>query len=232
MLEIRKARQGRPEKRDKAIQSKFKASTDAQEQPDPDDSDEDESTTLSSSSNRSRQEDAEHIRKLEAMIAALTAKAKPSRRQSVADVGVELNNRMIYSLTEVKDDEKLKIANGYTLLDLFMRMEDAKVIGQHRQTISYLSLDVKNNLLLFLSQGNAKEAGWHSHEFSEIRDLNCLSDTDMRLSRRLAIVIRRRGVLPHTREHALYIQIQNVHLLTHHSLQHCGLTIYFSSSWH
>jgi len=86
---------------------------------------------------------------------------------------------MIYSITEVRDDEKLKIVNGYTLLDLSMRMEDAKVIGQHKQIISYLSLEVKNNLLLFLSQGNAKEAGWHSHEFSEIRDLNSLSNSDI-----------------------------------------------------
>ena len=71
------------------------------------------------------------------MLAASTAKAnssKPSRRQSVADVGVEMHSRMIYSLAEFKEDEKLKIANGHTLIDLFMRIEDAKVIGQHRQT--------------------------------------------------------------------------------------------------
>ena len=164
----------RKAKKAKAIQSR-KTSTDA----DPDDDDDDESTIISSSSNRSREEDKEQIRKLEAMVAALTSKAKLNRRGSVADVADELNGRTIYAQTEVKEDEKLKLATGYTLLDLFMRMEDAKVIGQHRQTISYLSLEVKNNLLLFLSQGNAKEAGWHSHEFSEIRDLNCLSDSDI-----------------------------------------------------
>ena len=176
-----KRRARKKAKKDKASKLKAaraKASTDPQDS-DPDDSSDDESTILSSSSNRSRQEDAEHIRKLEAMIVTLTAKAKLGRRKSVADVGVELNNRMIYSLAEVKDDEKLKTVNGYTLLDLFMRIEDAKVIGQHKQIISYLSLEVKNNLLLFLSQGNAKEAGWHSHEFSEIRDLNSLSDSDI-----------------------------------------------------
>jgi len=172
-----KERARKKAKKDKAIQSK-KRSTDAQD-PDPEDDDDDESTILSSSSIQSRQEDKEQIRKLEAMIAALTAKAKLSRRQSVADVGVELNNRMIHTLTEVKEDEKLKRADGYTLLDLFMRMDDAKVIGQHKQILSYLSVEVKNNLVLFLSQGNAKEAGWHSHEFSEIRDLNCLSDSDI-----------------------------------------------------
>ena len=168
----------RKAKKAKAIQSR-KTSTDADPDPDPDDDDDDESTIISSSSNMSRQEDKEQIRKLEAMLAALTSKAKQNRRGSVADVANELNGRMILTQSEVKEDEKLKLATGYSLLDLFMRMEDAKVIGQHRQTISYLSLEVKNNLLLFLSQGNAKEAGWHSHEFSEIRDLNCLSDTDI-----------------------------------------------------
>ena len=63
----------RKEKRDRAmqeLQDKFKTLMDSQEQPDPDDPDDDEeSTTLSSSSNRSRQEDAEYIRKLEAMLA-------------------------------------------------------------------------------------------------------------------------------------------------------------------
>ena len=169
-----KERARRKARKAKAIQSR-KTSTD----PDPEDDDDDESTVISSSSNMSRQEDKEKIRKLEAMLAALTSKTKENRRGSVANVADELNGRMILTQSEVKDDEKLKSANGYTLLDLFMRMEDAKVIGQHRQTISYLSLEVKNNLLLFLSQGNAKEAGWHSHEFSELKDLNCLSDTDI-----------------------------------------------------
>jgi hypothetical protein len=62
---------------------------------------------------------------------------------------------------------------------MFMRIDDAKLIGRDIHTLAYLSLDVKNALLLFLSQGNAKEAGWHSHEFSEVRDLNSLSDTDV-----------------------------------------------------
>ena len=76
----------------------------------PDGSDDsDESTTLTSSTNRSRKEDAEYIRELEAKLAAATVKAnasKPSRRQSVTDVGAELHGRMIYSLTEVKKEEE------------------------------------------------------------------------------------------------------------------------------
>ena len=169
-----KDRARRKAKKAKAIQSR-KTSTD----PDPDDDDDDESTIISSSSNMSRQEDKEMIRKLEAMIAALTSKDKQNRRGSVADVADELNGRMILTQSKVKEEDKLKLATGYSLLDLFMRMEDARVLGQHTQTMSYLSLEVKNNLLLFLNQGNAKEAGWHSHEFTEIRDLNCLSDTDI-----------------------------------------------------
>jgi len=169
-----KDRARRKAKKAKAIQSR-KTSTD----PDPDDDDDDESTIISSSSNMSRQEDKEMIRKLEAMIAALTSKDKQNRRGSVAAVADELNGRMILTQSKVKEEDKLKLATGYSLLDLFMRMEDARVLGQHTQTMSYLSLEVKNNLLLFLNQGNAKEAGWHSHEFTEIRDLNCLSDTDI-----------------------------------------------------
>ena len=92
-----KERARKKAKKDKAIQSKLKTSTG-----DPDDSGDDESTILSSSSNRSRQEDKEQIRKLEAMLAALTSKAKLNRRGSVADVADELNGRMILTQSKVK----------------------------------------------------------------------------------------------------------------------------------
>ena len=138
-----KERDRRKAKKAKAIQSR-KTSTD----PDPDDDDDDESTIISSSSNMSRQEDKEMIRKLEAMIATLTSKDKQNRRGSVAAVADELNGRMILTQSKVKEEDKLKLATGYSLLDLFMRMEDARVLGQHTQTMSYLSLEVKNNLLL------------------------------------------------------------------------------------
>ena len=99
-------------KKARATQGKVKVSSDNRDDPDdPDDSNDDESTTLTSSTNRSRQEDAEYIRELEARLAAATLQAnasKPSRRLSVTDVGAELHGRMLYSLTEVRDDEKLK----------------------------------------------------------------------------------------------------------------------------
>ena len=147
-----------------------------------DEDDSDELTTITTSTSRSRKEDADYIRKLEAMLAAATVKAnsiKPSRRQTITEVGAELHGRMIYSLTEVKDEEMLKVANGYTLMDLFNKIENARTIGQHKLTIAYLSAEIKNNLVIFLSQGNAKEAGIHSHEFSEVKDLNSLSDSDI-----------------------------------------------------
>ena len=213
-------------KKARATHGKLKAPSDNRDDPDdPDDSNDDESTTLTSSTNRSRQEDAEYIRELEARLAAATLQAnasKPSRRLSVTDVGAELHGRMLYSLTEVRDDEKLKIANGHTLLDLFMRIEDAKVIGQRRQTIAYLSLEVKNNLLLFLSQGNAKEAGWHSHEFSEVGHLNVLSDSDIQNLLVLMVRPNEKGMLvrilnnvkiplsPMTAEKPLYLALRPI----------------------
>ena len=120
------------EKKNKALrdlQENFQLLMNDREQRDPNDpNDDDESTTLSHSSNsdRSREEDAEYIRKLEAMLAASKGKTKSdkqNRRQSVADVGANMSNRMVYSLTSVKEEEKLKVANGHTLLDLFMRIE-------------------------------------------------------------------------------------------------------------
>ena len=66
-----------------------------------DEDDSDELTTITTSTSRSRKEDADYIRKLEAMLAAATVKAnpiKPSRRQTITEVGAELHGRMIYSL--------------------------------------------------------------------------------------------------------------------------------------
>jgi hypothetical protein len=168
-----KARERKKAKRDKAIKDRMKLKHDDHED---DDSDED-STVISSSSNDSRMQ--ARIRELEAKIKAMEAIPKVTRRQSVAATGADMNSRMIYSMPEVAEDEKLKLANGHTLIELFMRIDDARIIGRDTQTLAYLGVDVKNALLLFLSQGNAKEAGWHSHEFSEIRDLNSLSDLDI-----------------------------------------------------
>ena len=104
---------GRPEKEAKAMKRakararkramKARANQGKVASDDKDDSDDDESTTLTSSTNRSRKEDAEYIRELEARLAAVNA-VKPSRRLSVADVGAELHGKMLYSLTEVKDE--------------------------------------------------------------------------------------------------------------------------------
>jgi hypothetical protein len=107
-------------------------------------------------------------------------------------------------------------------LDLFMRIEDDKILGLNRQTIAYLGLDVKNNLLLFLSQGNAKEAGWHSHEFSELKDLNCLSDSDIQNLLILMVRPNEKGMLvrilnnikiplsPMTAEKPLYLALRPI----------------------
>ena len=85
----------------------------------------------------------------------MEAKPKASKRLSVAAMGADMNSRMFYTMPEVKEDEKLKTATGYTLHELFTRIDDARLIGRDTQTLAYLGLDVKNALLLFLSQG-----GW------------------------------------------------------------------------
>ena len=138
-----KERERKKAKRDKAVKDKMSMKD---EDSDPDNSD-DDSTVVSSSSNRSRKEDADRIRELEAMVKALTAMNKPRRRDSVSEVAVQLNNKMMYSATEVTDDMKLKVANGHTLLELFMRIDDARNVGHQMQTIAYLSVGVKSELL-------------------------------------------------------------------------------------
>ena len=80
---------------------------------DPEDNDDDNSTVISSSSNRSK-EDAKRIRELEAMVAALEAKQTTSRRQSVAEVGLDMHKRMVYSVKEVRDEDKLKVSTERT----------------------------------------------------------------------------------------------------------------------
>ena len=216
-----KDRERKKKRREKAKAMRMNKSRSAEDPEDDDGNEEDDSTVISSSSNRSK-EDAERIRQLEATIAALEAKQAKSRRQSVAEVGLELHSRMVYSMTEVKEEDKLKVANGHTLLDLFMKIEDAKNIGQHRQTLSYLSLDVKNNLLMFMSQGNAKEAGWHSHDFVEIKDLNSLSDSDIQNLLILMVRPNEKGMLvrilnnikiplsPTTAEKPLYLALRPI----------------------
>ena len=149
-----KAKNRKKAKRDKAIKDRMRAKPDDHE----DDNSDDDSTVISSSSNESKRQ-AARIRELEAKIKAMESKPNGSRRQSVADMGADMNSRMFYSMPEINENEKLKSATGYTLNELFMRIDDARIIGRDTQTLAYLGLDVKNALLLFLSQGNAKEAG-------------------------------------------------------------------------
>ena len=73
--------------------------------------DDDESTTLSQSSNsdRSKEDTAEYIRHLEAMLAVSEGKTKPGskhRRQSIAEVGADMSNRMVYSQKYLEALEK------------------------------------------------------------------------------------------------------------------------------
>ena len=129
---------------------------------------------------------------------------------------------MVYSLNPVREEAKLKVAYGHSLLDLFMKLEDHKVLGYPKQTIAYLSLEVKNNLLMFLSQGNAKEAGLYSHEFSELRDLNTLSDADIQSLLILMVRPNEKGMLvrilnnikvplsPMTSEKPLYLALRPI----------------------
>ena len=60
-----------------------------------------------------------------------------------------------------------------------MRIDDDRVLGFNRQTIAHLGTEVKNSLLMFLSQGNAQEAGLGSHQFSDLKDLNIINDEDV-----------------------------------------------------
>ena len=142
-------------------------------------SNEDGDDTVSQVTARS---DSQYIQELEAKLAAAEvqiAKGRSTSRKSIAEVGEDIQRQLVYSLEPVKEQEKMKYANGHSLLELFMRIDDDRVLGFNRQTIAHLGTEVKNSLLMFLTQGNGQEAGLESHQFTDLKDLNILSDEDI-----------------------------------------------------
>ena len=108
-----------------------------------------------------------------------SANSKTGRRGSIALESKEVASNVIRALVPIPEEEKVKKATVYSIIDLQTKMNDQRNQGIPVSCINYLSKNVLQRILLWLSLGNGQEAGLQGHEFTTVEDLNRLTDSDI-----------------------------------------------------
>ena len=84
---------------------------------------------------------------------------KPYRRGSIALTSKNSANNVVRALVPVPEEDKTKKATVYSIIELQTKMNEQQNQGIPTSVINYLSKSVLQKMLLWLSLGNAQEAG-------------------------------------------------------------------------
>ena len=120
---------------------------------------------------------------------------KTYRRGSIALTSKESSNNVVRALVPVPEEDKTKKATVYSIIELQTKMNEQQNQGIPTSIINYLSKSVLQKMLLWLSLGNAQEAGLQGYEFGTVEDLNKLTDSDIESILILMIRPNEKGML-------------------------------------
>jgi hypothetical protein len=124
-----------------------------------------------------------------------SANSRTGRRGSIALESKEVASNVIRALVPIPEEEKVKKATVYSIIDLQTKMNDQRNQGIPVSCINYLSKNVLQRILLWLSLGNGQEAGLQGYEFTTVEDLNRLTDSDIESILVLMIRPNEKGML-------------------------------------
>ena len=105
--------------------------------------------------------------------------ARPNRRASIG-VNSQLNaSNVIRSVVPVNESEKMKVLTCFSIMSVQRKMNDLGNQGIPTSLINYVSLNILEKILMWLTMGYGQEAGLESHMFESTEDLRNLSDGDL-----------------------------------------------------
>ena len=120
---------------------------------------------------------------------------KSYRRGSIALTSKTSANNVVRALVPVSEEEKMKKATVYSIIELQSKLNEQQNQGIPISIINYMSKSVLQKMLLWLSLGNAQEAGLQGYDFTTVEDLNQLTDSDIESILILMIRPNERGML-------------------------------------
>ena len=102
-----------------------------------------------------------------------------SRRQSIGVLASQSQNNVIRSVVPVAESEKMKILTCFSIMSLQRKLNDLHNQGIPASLINYISLNILERILMWLTMGYGQEAGLEANMFESTEDLKQLSDSDL-----------------------------------------------------
>ena len=144
-------------------------------------------STISSSSMAEQQKTIEMLMEMNMklqtdineMMGKVHDKDKANRRQSIGMISSQNAQNVIRSVVPVAESDKMKILTCFSLMSLQRKMNDLQNQGIPASLINYISMNILERILMWLTMGYGQEAGLESHMFESTEDLKQLSDSDL-----------------------------------------------------